>query len=95
MVRSSNGTFSDVRSAVQRADTNRTNCKSGIPEFWISKDGMAEHYRWRPARSQRAKGPSGREKVQVKAKGEMRKVRSLLNLNLDLNLLHSMRSVRL
>jgi hypothetical protein len=57
VVRISDGTFSVVRSAVQRADTNRTNCKSGIPEFWISNDGMAEHYQWRPARSQRAQYP--------------------------------------
>src|ERR1043165_1456354 len=54
--RSSNGTLSVLRSAVQRADTNRTNCKSGISGFWISNDGMAEHYRWPPARSQRVHG---------------------------------------
>jgi len=53
VVRSSNGTLSVLRSAVQRADTNRTNCKSGIPGFWTSNDGMGEHYRWQPKRSQR------------------------------------------
>src|SRR5688572_2579113 len=53
VVRSSNGTLNVLRSAVQRADTNRTNCKSGISGFWISNDGMAEHYRWPPAWSQR------------------------------------------
>jgi len=61
VVRSSDGTLSVVRSAVQSADTNRTNCKSGSPGFWISNDGMAEHYRWRPARSQRAKSSSPRK----------------------------------
>src|SRR5512147_811238 len=57
VARSSDGTLSVLRSAVQRADTNRTNCKSGIPGFWISNDGMAEHYRWQPTRSQRAQCP--------------------------------------
>src|SRR5437868_10096741 len=57
VVRSSNGTLSVLRSAVQRADTNRTNCKSGILGFWISNDGIIQHYRWRPARSQRAQYP--------------------------------------
>src|SRR6266850_7545785 len=74
VVRSSDGTFSVVSSAVQRADTNRTNCKSGIPEFWISNDGMAEHYRWRPARSQRAQcsqigRASCRERVEISVVG--------------------------
>src|SRR6476660_9629544 len=71
--RSSDGTLSVLRSAVQRADTNRTNCKSGISGFWISNDGMAEHYRWQPAWSQRVQG---------------------FNLERDLNLLYSIRSVR-
>jgi hypothetical protein len=44
-----------LRSAVQRADTNRTNCKSGISGFWISNDGMAKYYRWQGPRSQRHK----------------------------------------
>src|SRR5438105_2478615 len=55
-VRTSDGTLSVLRSAVQRADTNRTNCKSGISGFCISNDGMAEHYRWQPAQSQRLQG---------------------------------------
>src|ERR1041384_5471576 len=52
-VRSSEGTLSVLRSAVQRADTNRTNCNSGILGFWISSDGMAEYYLWQRAQSQR------------------------------------------
>jgi hypothetical protein len=36
--RKSSGTLIVVRLTVQRAETKSTNCKSGIPGFWMSRD---------------------------------------------------------
>ena len=36
----SSGTLIVLRLAVQRAVTKRTNCKSGMPGFWTSRDCM-------------------------------------------------------